>query len=113
MITAEFVYEWNKCSHVGVPWWFSHPGSYVETVEEKCIPPECKLTLCLNRPQGMNSERKKNLPRAGTMKWLSKCLSFGQLGTKEDATVIFLPDLTPASGLQRTHKELRVHSHNH
>lgn len=67
MIAAEFVYERNESSHVGEPWWFPHPGSYVETAEEKCIPPECKLTLCSNRPQGMNNE-KKNLPRVGTMK---------------------------------------------
>lgn len=112
MIAAEFVYERIESSHVCELWWFSHPGSYVETAEEKCIPPECKLTLSSNRPQGMNSE-KKNLPRVRTMKWFSKRSSFGHLGSKEDVTVIFLADFTPAFVLLRTHKEMRVYSCNH
>lgn len=62
VVAAEFVYEREEGSHVGDPWWFSHPGSHVETAEEKCIPPECRLTLCSNRPQGMSSEEENIFP---------------------------------------------------
>ena len=60
MIAAEFVYESKESSHVGEPWWFSHPGSYVERADQECIPWACKLISCSKGPQGMNNEKKSS-----------------------------------------------------